>query len=132
MQKRFYAMGLAFMFTFTGVSTGIAAYEPVSAVSQSAIMQSVEAWKANSTYKVGQQVSFDGKLYECIVDHARLKPTTKYVWKCLGEYQAIPNWVKGTKYVVGNKVSYEGKVYLCIVDHVRLSPKTAYVWKCLG
>lgn len=89
----------------------------------------VPEWKANSTYAVGDQVVFEGALYQCKVAHSRLKPTTKYVWTYIGEYKAAPDWVRGTRYTVGDQVYYMGHIYECIVDHVRLAPTMKYVWK---
>ncbi|MBS5825287.1 MAG: hypothetical protein KID00_15830, partial [Clostridium argentinense] len=43
-------------------------------------------WKRNSKYYVGDRVTHEGKIYECIVDHSRLSPSMKYVWKLMGEF----------------------------------------------
>ncbi len=41
----------------------------------------VPQWK----YIVGDRVMYEGKTYECIVDHSKLSPLTKYVWKVIVE-----------------------------------------------
>lgn len=92
---------------------------------------SIPEWTKNTRYYVGDKVTHEGKIYECIVDHSRLSPSTKYVWKLIGE-DKLPEWKRNTKYYVGDRVTHEGKIYECIVDHSRLSPSTKYVWKLIG
>jgi len=87
----------------------------------------IPEWTKNTRYYVGDKVIHEGKIYECIVDHSRLSPSTKYVWKLMGE-----EWKRNTRYYVGDRVIYEGNIYECIVDHSRLSPSTKYVWKLIG
>ncbi len=87
----------------------------------------IPKWTKNTRYYVGDKVIHEGNIYECIVDHFRLSPSTKYVWKLIGE-----EWKRNTKYYVGDRVIYEGNIYECIVDHSRLSPSTKYVWKLMG
>lgn len=43
----------------------------------------VPQWKSNTKYVVGNRVMYEGKTYECIVDHSKLSPLTKYVWKVI-------------------------------------------------
>lgn len=130
MKKNLSALLLATAILMSGATTVLAAEMPVAGNAvEIAVTQSMVEWKSNSSYKIGDKVVYEGKIYECIVDHSRLKPTTKYVWKCIGDYKIAPEWVKGQKYIVGDEVSYEGHIYKCIVDHVKLKPTTQYVWK---
>lgn len=137
MNRRILAVIAAAMLTLAGsTSVNAATNNITSKATNVAIVEmknvaSAEEWKKNSAYVVGDKVTFEGKIYECTVDHSKLKPTTKYVWKCLGEVQ-FEKWQPNTKYIVGNKVMFEGKVYECTVDHSKLKPTTKYVWKVIG
>lgn len=132
MQKKLVSLSLTAVMVF-GMSSmsfaGVSMQPAVPVSAEATAVKTVSTWRANSTYQVGDQVTYEGNLYVCKVAHFKLKPTTAYVWTCMGAYKAYPDWVKGKKYVAGDKVSYNGQVYECIFDHVRLSPTTAYVWK---
>lgn len=135
MNKRIFVVIAATMLTVAGMASVNAAAKdmtskaPRVAVVEAKKVTSAEEWKKNSAYEVGDVVTFEGKIYECTVAHSKLKPTTKYVWKYIGEQ--FEQWKPNTKYVVGDKVMYQGKVYECTVDHSKLKPTVKYVWKVI-
>ncbi|MBS5824652.1 MAG: hypothetical protein KID00_12525, partial [Clostridium argentinense] len=65
----------------------------------------IPEWTKNTRYYVGDKVTHEGKIYECIVDHSRLSPSTKYVWKLIGENK-LPEWKRNSKYYVGDRVTH--------------------------
>lgn len=135
MNKRIFAVLTATMLTAAGMtSVNVSAKDITSKATKVAVVEAkkvtlAQEWKKNSTYEVGDVVTFEGKIYECTVAHSKLKPTTKYVWKCIGEQ--FEQWKPNTKYIIGDKVMYQGKVYECIVDHSKLKPTVKYVWKVI-
>jgi len=130
------ALVMGVMLTFAGATTSVSAAtqsqnNATGVVVNTTVKASIiNEWKENSKYVVGDKVTYQGKIYECTVDHSRLKPTTKYVWKQIGEVK-FPQWQPNTKYTVGTRVMYEGNIYECTVDHSRLLPTTKYVWKLI-
>lgn len=134
--KKICVLATAMMLTFVGTTTAMASTLSENTTCEESIVNEengstiILQWQENTNYVLGNKVIYEGNLYECIVDHSRLSPLTKYVWKDMGKFE-FPQWRENTNYVLGDKVTYKGNVYECIVDHSRLSPLTKYVWKLI-
>ena len=87
-------------------------------------------WAVGVSYKVGDRVRYDGKLYRCVQAHDSQEgwepPSVPALWVRTAPEGEIPEWVQPTgaqdAYNKGDRVRYEGKVYESTIDGNVWSP----------
>ena len=76
-------------------------------------------WETGVSYQVGDQVTYEGTTYECIIAHTSQtgwQPTnTPALWNAI--QGPNNNWQTQTSYSVGDEVEYNDKSYLCKQPH---------------
>jgi len=90
----------------------------------------VKKWRVGATYKPGDLVRYNGKIYQCVqghtVDAANWTPdATPALWGLKNDdhhddchhSSDDEEWNIGEHYAVGDIVKYHGKKYRCIQAH---------------
>jgi hypothetical protein len=61
-------------------------------------------WVPFTTYKIGDKITYYGKLYESITDNNKINNPRKY--------DAVESWISGSTYLVTNLVEYERDIFV--------------------
>lgn len=81
-------------------------------------------WAIGVSYKVGDRVRYDGKLYRCVQAHDSIEdyepPSTPALWVRTAPEGEIPEWMQPTgahdAYNTGDKVTHNGKTWESTMD----------------
>lgn len=97
-------------------------------------------WKVGASYVIGNELQYNGKLYQVIQAHTSQSDWTPDIvpalFKVIQPEGVIPDWVqpKGSTdaYKIGDKVLFEGKTYESVINANTWSP-TGYPagWKLI-
>lgn len=79
-----------------------------------------QEWEANTEYKQGQRIIYEGNIYELIQDHySIINWTPNLVWNIYKFIKAVSDDFKpfeeGKSYKIGSKVIYNTKKYECVL-----------------
>lgn len=103
------------------------------------VPQAFPAWAAGKSYKVGDRVRYDGKLYRCVQAHDAIEgyepPNTPALWVRTAPEGEVPEWVQPTgahdAYNEGDKVTHNGKTWVSTMDANVYEPGV-YGWSEVG
>jgi len=89
------------------------------------------AWSNATTYSAATRVSYDGKIYTCILSSIGFLPTNTTYWTYICDdkslfYITLPNpeYNNTTTYIIGNIVWYNDIVYTCLQQSVGIIPSS--------
>lgn len=88
------------------------------------VPQAFPVWAAGRSYKVGDRVRDDGRLYRCVQAHESQEGwephATPALWVRTAPEGEVPEWVQPTgaadAYAKGDRVTHGGKVWESLVD----------------
>jgi len=93
------------------------------------------AWANATTYAVDDRVSFEGKIYQCIVISLGFQPTNATYWSYVCDDKALfyitlpnPEYSNTTTYIVGDVVWYNDIVYTCNNVSIGILPTNVGFW----
>ena len=103
------------------------------------VPQAFPEWAAGKSYKVGDRVRYDGKLYRCVQAHDAIEgyepPNTPALWVRTAPEGEVPEWVQPTgahdAYNEGDKVTHNGKTWVSTMDANVYEPGV-YGWSEVG
>jgi len=121
-RKRTMAILLAFVLIFTLI--------PITALGAS-------PWAPNTSYQVGDLVTYGGSTYKTIQAHTSLvgwePPNVASLWQLQTGSTGSNTWTANTSYATGAIVTYNGSTYQCIQSHTSLvgwePPNTPTLWQ---
>ena len=61
-------------------------------------------WVPFTTYKIGDKITYFGKLYESVTDNNKINNPRKY--------ENVPTWLSGSTYLVTNLIEYERDIFV--------------------
>jgi len=61
-------------------------------------------WVPFTTYKIGDKITYFGKLYESVTDNNKINNPRKY--------ENVPTWLSGSTYLVTNLIKYERDIFV--------------------
>ncbi|MFZ0739058.1 MAG: carbohydrate-binding protein [Candidatus Acidiferrales bacterium] len=67
-------------------------------------------WNAMTEYNTGNEVAYEGQVYQCILTNTGELPTDVTYWTPLGSF---PPWSDLDDYAPGDVVTYAGQVWVC-------------------
>ena len=91
-------------------------------------------WSSATSYVVGQEVTYLGAYWICIVNNSNSAPTQANTnWGLEGTAALLMGaWSSSTAYVVGNQVSLAGNIYSCVEANTNHTPPNATYWTLMG
>lgn len=112
------------------IFTDTTIYDSLSTYYAKALIQYFETdYDETTAYVVGDRVSFDGYIYECIQNGEGISPENTSYWVKRVEngslyYVTLPNeeWDKDTTYAVDDIVWYKNKNYTATVSNKNIEP----------
>lgn len=92
------------------------------------------AWSSSTHYVVGQEVTYNGAYWICVVNNTNSAPTQANTnWGLEGSAALLMGpWSSATAYVISNQVTLGGNVYSCIEANTNNTPPNATYWTLLG
>lgn len=91
-------------------------------------------YNSGTSYVVGNQVTYDGNYYVCVLASTGNAPTNATYWQQISTSETYTgSWSSATTYNVGNQVSYQGSFYICTTANTNQTPSTSSsYWTLLG
>lgn len=94
------------------------------------------AYSGTTTYNPGDDVTYSGQFYTCILQSTGNLPTNTTYWQATGATSAdvfLGAWSSTTAYVPGNQVTYSGGYYICTASSTNNPPSSSpSFWQVVG